>query len=72
MRNGAFYNLLTHRGFVQTNNGRVKELNQISWNDRKPVYDIRTWMEDHSQYGKGVALTARELEVLRETLRTVM
>ena len=46
------------------NNGWTKELNQVSWEDREPVYDIRTWNADHSAYGKGVTLTPKELEVL--------
>ena len=52
----------------QPNNGWTKELNQVSWNDREPVYDIRAWNEDHSRYGKGVTLTAGELETLRKAL----
>ena len=47
-----------------SNNGWIKELNQVSWEDREPVYDIRTWNADHSAYGKGVTLTPKELEVL--------
>ena len=27
----------------QENNGCKKELNLVSWHDREPVYDIRTW-----------------------------
>ena len=50
------------------NNGWTKELNQVSWNDREPVYDIRAWNADHSKCGKGVTLTAGELAALRVAL----
>ncbi|MBR0385522.1 MAG: hypothetical protein IJI05_03140 [Erysipelotrichaceae bacterium] len=52
----------------QQNNGWKKELNLVSWNNREPVYDIRTWNPDHTKMGKGVTLTAAELEALKETL----
>ena len=40
------------------NNGWTKELNYISWDSREPVYDLRTWNEDHTKMGKGVTITA--------------
>ena len=54
-----------------SNNGWIKELNQVSWEDREPVYDIRTWNADHSAYGKGVTLTPKELEVLGKATATL-
>ena len=54
----------------QENNGCKKELNLVSWHDREPVYDIRTWNADHSKYGKGVTLTAGELMTLKNALMT--
>ena len=53
------------------NNGWTKELNQVGWDGREPVYDIRTWNADHSAYGKGVTLTPKELARLREALLAV-
>ena len=52
-----------------TNNGYTKELNFISWNDREPVYDIRTWDRDHTKYGKGVTLTAGEMVLLQDLMK---
>lgn len=52
----------------QENNGCKKELNLVSWHDREPVYDIRTWNTDHSKYGKGVTLTAGEMMTLKGIL----
>jgi len=52
----------------QENNGCKKELNLVSWHDREPVYDIRTWNADYSKYGKGVTLTAGEMAALKDVL----
>lgn len=55
----------------ERNNGWVKELNLISWGDREPVYDIRTWNENHTQYGKGVTMTSKQMTVLKELLNEI-
>ncbi|MCM1184560.1 MAG: PC4/YdbC family ssDNA-binding protein [Roseburia sp.] len=63
------YVIYRHIGNLsELNNGRIKELNLISWNDREPVYDIRTWNEEHTKYGKGVSLTPKQMAVLKEIL----
>lgn len=49
-------------------NGWTKELNYISWNDGKPKYDIRAWSSDHTKMGKGITLTATELNDLKDVL----
>jgi len=51
------------------NNGYTKELNYISWDDREPVYDIRTWNQEHTKYGKGVTITAGEMRILQDLLK---
>ena len=55
----------------QSNNGWTKELNYISWNNREPVYDLRTWNEDHTKMGKGVTITANEMAALKDLLETM-
>lgn len=50
------------------NNGWTKELNYISWDGREPVYDIRTWNAEHTKYGKGVTITAGQMDVLKKLL----
>lgn len=55
----------------QSNNGWVKELNYVSWEDREPVYDIRTWNIDHSQYGQGVTLTLGQMAALKDMLNGI-
>jgi hypothetical protein len=48
--------------------GWQKELNVISWNDRKEKFDLREWSADHEKMGKGVTLTEEELRKLRDLL----
>ena len=48
--------------------GWKKELNLISWNDRKAKADIRDWDETHEKMGKGVTLSKEELIKLKEIL----
>lgn len=48
--------------------GWKKELNLVSWNDRKAKADIREWDETHEKMGKGVTLTKSELIELKKLL----
>lgn len=48
--------------------GWSKELNLVSWNDRKPKYDIREWAPDGELMGKGITLSEEELVALRDLL----
>ena len=52
-------------------NGWNKELNLISWNEREPVYDLRTWAPDHEKMGKGVTISAAEAKILRDMLNAL-
>lgn len=47
------------------------ELNYVSWLDRKPVYDIRAWNENHGLMHYGVKLNREELTNLYEGLRSL-
>lgn len=49
-------------------NGWTKELNMVSWNDREPVYDVRTWSPDHDRMGKGITFAPDEMKMLKELL----
>ena len=55
----------------ETGNGWAKEINLVSWNDRAPVYDLRTWTADHERMGKGITLSKDELVKLRDVLNTL-
>ena len=48
--------------------GWTKELNMVSWNERKPKYDLREWNPDHTRMGKGITLTEEEVETLKKLL----
>jgi len=51
--------------------GWKKEVNLVSWNDRKPKLDIRDWDENHERMGKGITLSREEAEALREVLQNL-
>jgi hypothetical protein len=51
--------------------GYTKEINLVSWNDRTPVYDIRTWSEGKDRMGKGITLNAEEIKALKELLNSI-
>ncbi len=55
----------------ETGNGWTKEINLVSWNDRDPVYDIRTWSEGKDRMGKGITLGAEELKELKNVLNSL-
>ena len=40
----------------------------VSWNEREPVYDIRTWNPSHDRMGKGITLSQDEIMTLKELL----
>ncbi|MDD2553925.1 MAG: PC4/YdbC family ssDNA-binding protein, partial [Desulfotomaculaceae bacterium] len=40
--------------------GCQKEINLVSWNERKPKVDIRDWAPEHEKMGKGITLNYEE------------
>ena len=67
------FKIYKHIGDIShPNNGWTKELNYVSWDDREPVYDIRTWSSDHTEYGKGVTITQGEMKRLQELIKDTM
>ncbi|MBZ4683227.1 MAG: hypothetical protein JG768_651 [Fusobacteriales bacterium] len=48
--------------------GWKKEINLVSWNDRKAKIDIRDWDENNEKMGKGITLTKEELKKLKKIL----
>lgn len=51
--------------------GWTKEVNLVSWNNRKPKIDIRDWDPDHEKMGKGVTLSKEEFLKLKELMETI-
>lgn len=63
------FEIVKHIGVLsEGNNGWKKELNLVSWNDREPKYDLRTWSENHEKIGKGITLSKDEMAKLKELL----
>lgn len=62
------YEVKEHIGTLSEDTKVHKELNLISWNGAKPVYDLRNWKigEDGSRSPlKGLTLAPAELEALK-------
>lgn len=55
----------------ETSKGWKTELNLVSWNDREPKYDLRTWSENHEKIGKGITLSKDEIGKLKELLENI-
>jgi len=51
--------------------GWTKELNLVSWNDKKAKYDLREWDPEHKKMGKGVTLSKDEVMKLKEILCSI-
>lgn len=60
------YKILSHiADLCELNNGWKRELNVVQINNREPVYEIRSWNEDHTQMGDGITLTPAEMRRLK-------
>jgi len=63
------FEIKKHIGIIgEGTKGWKKEVNLVSWNDRKPKLDIRDWDENHEKMGKGVTLSKSEAEELKKLL----
>ncbi len=65
------YEIEEEIGVLSEHNGKTKELNKVSWNDRPAKYDIREWSSDHTRMGKGVTLTEDEAYELFKLLQEI-
>ena len=45
------------------------EANWISWNDKRPKVDIRSWSPNHEHMSKGITLTLDEFDRLVEHMK---
>lgn len=62
------FEILQHLGTLYEGSKKVKELNIVKWGDNDPKFDLRTWEKDHSKAGRGITLSAGELQKLKEIL----
>jgi hypothetical protein len=51
--------------------GWKREVNLMTWNNKKVKIDIREWDENHEQMGKGITLNKEELKQLKDILNKV-
>ncbi len=49
----------------------TRELNLVSWNNHRELYDLRGWKEDHTKCSKGITLNRDELLKLRDILNSM-
>lgn len=63
------YEIIKNLGVLSENSkGWKKEVNIVSWNERKPKVDIREWDEQHQKMGKGITLSKDEVKELVKIL----
>ncbi|SHH80881.1 YdbC family protein [Clostridium grantii] len=55
----------------ESNKGWTREVNVMTWNNKKPKVDIREWDEKHEKMGKGITLNKEELKKLKEILNAI-
>lgn len=65
------FEILENLGVLSERTGWKKELNLVSWNNRKAKADIREWDEEHQKMGKGITLSEEELIKLRDILNSL-
>ena len=51
--------------------GWKREVNVMTWNNKKSKVDIREWDEKHEQMGKGITLNKEELKQLKDILNQI-
>ena len=49
-----------------------KKLNLVSWNGAAAKYDLRDWAPEHEKMGKGITLSADEVQELYEILKNIV
>ncbi|MCR5030626.1 MAG: hypothetical protein K5982_04050 [Selenomonadaceae bacterium] len=52
----------------ESKSGWTRELNLVSWNGAKPKYDIRDWAPNREKMGKGISLSAEEIDKMKSIL----
>lgn len=62
------YKIVEEIGVVSGSGSWGLELNQVSWNGKAPVFDLRKWSDSHEKMGKGVTMTHAELVSLRDLI----
>ncbi len=63
------YKIIEELGVIsEYKSGWTRELNLISWYGAKPKYDLRDWAPNREKEGKGLVLSADEIDKLKDIL----
>jgi len=66
------FDIKTTLGSISENSkGWKREVNVMTWNNKKSKVDIREWDEKHEQMGKGITLNKEELKKLKDILSKI-
>ena len=69
---GVKFDIIKNFGVIGTGSkGWKKEVNLVSWNERKPKIDIRDWDETHTKMGKGITLSREEAFELKKVFESI-
>ena len=61
------FEILEQIGVLSQNQpGWAKELNVVSWNGKRPKFDIRDWSPDHTHMSRGLTLSEHEMKNLKD------
>jgi len=63
------YDIVKHIGTVPSSGAWEVQLNSISWNHRKPNFDLRKWNTETDKMSKGITLSEDELRGVYEILK---
>ena len=67
------YDIVEELGVLsESAKGWQKELNLISWNGAEAKYDLRDWSLNREKMGKGITLTANEVQELYKLLTEIV
>lgn len=63
------FEILDHIGVLSQNQyGWAKEINVISWNGKRPKFDIREWSPDHTHMSRGLTFSEHEMKNLQKAI----
>ncbi len=65
------FEIIQNLGVLDSEGKWKKELNIVKWGENDPKFDIRAWNEDHTKPGKGISLSAAELQSLKDLLNSI-
>ena len=68
MADKVTYEIVEEIGVVSGSGSCGLELNQVSWNGKPAVFDLRKWSDSHEKMGKGVTMSYNELVSLRDLI----